>query len=181
MDVIFSKQLSKMNTERRNVKKFFYLDNYEINYSNGKNRIMVKNYQTKQIYEFLLSEFILRYHSHLQQDKSYEINVSNKLLEALTYAIQKRKLKCDFFVDDDKLWLNMNNQFNEYYYDITTHFLVMCYNNGNYEWFSLLDNKIVEYHNAKFALNKISFELLQSWVYISIKQIFGITSHDTKD
>lgn len=170
-----------MNPERRIVKRFFYLDDYEINYSNGKNRIMVKNYKTGQFFEFSLSEFILRYHSHLPQEKSYDISVSSKLLEALTYAIQKRKLKCDFFVNDDKLWLNMNNQFTEYHYDITTHFLVLCCNNGIYEWFSLLHNKVVEYHNAKFALNKIPFELLQSWIYISLKQLYRITSHDTKD
>jgi hypothetical protein len=170
---------TKSHSKKRIVKRFFYLDDYEINYSNGRDRIMVKNYKTGQFYEFSLSGFILRYHSHLQQDKSITNVMSNNTIEAFSFAIQKGKIKCNFFIndDDDKLWLNINNGKTEYYYDISTHFLVMCCNDGKYEWFSLLDNKVVEYHNTIFALNKISFQLLQTWVYISLKVIF----HDTKD
>lgn len=163
----------------RIVKRFFYLDDFEINYSNGKDRIMVKNYQTGQFYEFSLSGFILRYHSNLQQDKTIPNIISIHIIEAFSFAIQKGKIKCDFFIndDDDKLWLNINYGITEYYYDISTHFLVMCCNDGKYEWFSLLHNKMVEYHNTNFALNKSPFDSLQSWIYINLKLIF----HDTKD
>jgi hypothetical protein len=162
----------------RIIKRFFYLHDYEINYSNGKDLIMIKNYETGQFYEFSLSGFILRYHSHLQQDKDIPTTMSNHMIEAFSLAIKKGKIKCDFSINnnDDNLWLSITNGITEYHYDISTHFLVMCCNDENYEWFSLLHNKVIEYHDSKFALNKLPFELLQSWIYISLKVIF----HDTK-
>jgi hypothetical protein len=174
---------TKSPTKKRIVKRFFYLDDYEINYSNGKDMIMVKNYQNRKFYEFSMSGFILRYHRHLQQDKNSQTLISNLLIESFSFAIQKGKIKCEFFINDhdDKLWLNINNGLTEYYYDISIHFLVMCCNDGKYEWFSLLHNEVVEYNNTIFALNKIQFELLQSWIHVSLKNIYGIISHDTKD
>ena len=163
----------------RIIKSFFYLSDFEINYSNGKDKIMVKNYKSAQFYEFSLSGFILRYHNHLEQDKDIHTTMSISMIEAFSLAIKKGKIKCDFFVNDhdDKLWLTITNGISEYYYDVSTHFLVMCCNNGKYGWFSLLDNKVVEYHDSKFALNKLPFELLQSWIYIRLTLIF----RDTKD
>ena len=163
----------------RIVKSFFFCGDFEINYSNGKDKVMVKNYKSMQFYEFSLSGFILRYHVNLQQDKDVPTIMSIRLIETFSHAIKKGIIKCVFFINnnDDKLWLNITNGTIEYYYDISTHFLVMCCNNGKYEWFSLLDNKVVKYHDSIFALNKIPFELLQSWIYNCLK----ITFHDTKD
>lgn len=162
-----------------NSKRFWYLHDYEIYYSNRKNRIMIRNYNTLIYYEFNLSSFILRYHSFLKQDNTVETLFSKLLNKYFEKNITSGNFLCDFFINEDneRLWISIKTATSEYLYDITTHFLVLCCNDGIYEWFSLLDNKYVECYDSIFASNKIQFKLLQSYIYQCMKSI----SHDTTD
>jgi len=162
-----------------NSKRFWYLHDYEIYYSNRKNRIMIRNYNTLIYYEFNLSSFILRYHSFLKQDNTVETLFSKLLNKYFEKNITSGNFLCDFFINEDneRLWISIKTATSEYLYDITTHFLVLCCNDGIYEWFSLLDNKYVECYDYVFASNKVQFKLLQSYIYQCMKSI----SHDTTD
>lgn len=162
-------------------KRFWYLNDYEIFYSNRKNRIMVKNYKTSIYYEFNLSSFILRCHSFLKQDDTTELSFSKILNKYLEINIKDGYFLCDFFVneDDERLWISIKTTTSEYVYDITTHFLVLCCNDGKYEWFSLLDNKYVECYDSVFARNIGQLNLLQSYIHQRIKAIYAAISRDT--
>ena len=162
-------------------KRFWYLNDYEIFYSNRKNRIMVKNYKTSIYYEFNLSSFILRRHSFLKQDDTTELSFSKILNKYLEINIKDGYFLCDFFVneDDERLWISIKTTTSEYVYDITTHFLVLCCNDGKYEWFSLLDNKYVECYDSVFARNIGQLNLLQSYIHQRIKAIYAAISRDT--
>lgn len=160
-------------------KRFWYLNDYEIFYSNRKNRIMIRNYKTSIYYEFNLSSFILRYHYFLKQDDTVETLFSKMLNKYLEKNITSGNFLCDFFINEDneRLWILIKTATSEYLYDITTHFLVLCCNDETYEWFSLLDNKYVKCYDFVFVSNKIQFKLLQSYIYQSMK----IISHGTTD
>lgn len=162
-------------------KRFWYFDDYEIFYSNRKNRIMIKNYKTSIYYQFDLSSFILRYHSFLKQDDTTEISFSKILNKYLELNITAGNFLCDFFINenDERLWISIKTATSEYLYDITTHFLVLCCNDGKYEWFSLLDNKYVECYDSVFASNISEFILLQSYIHQRVKAIYAAISHDT--
>jgi hypothetical protein len=164
---------------KKNPKRFWYLNDYEIYYSNRKNRIMIRNYKTSIYYEFNLSSFILRCHSFLKQDDTVETLFSKMLNKYLEKNITSGNFLCDFFINEDneRLWISIKTATSEYLYDITTHFLVLCYNDETYEWFSLLDNKYVECYDFVFVSNKIQFKLLQSYIYQCMKSI----SHGTTD
>jgi len=164
-------------------KRFWYLDDYDIYYSNQKNLIMIRNYKTMIYYEFKLSSFILRYHYFLKQDDTVETSFSKMLEKHLDDNISSKKFWCNFFINehDERLWISIRTSKSEYLYDITTHFLVLCCNDGKYEWFSLLENKYVECHNSVFVFNKPRFELLQTWIHQSLVSIYTAISRDTTD
>jgi len=170
---------SPVKNLKKNPKRFWYLHDYEIYYSNRKNRMMIRNYKTSIYYEFNLSSFILRCHSFLKQDDTVETLFSKMLNKYLEKNITSGNLLCDFFINEDneRLWISIKTATSEYLYDITTHFLILCCNDGIYEWFSLLDNKYVEYYDYVFASNKVQFKLLQSYICECMKSI----SHDTTD
>ena len=168
---------------RKYHKKIWYLDDYEIYYSNQKNRIMIRNYKTMICYEFKLSSFILRYHSFLKQDDTDETLFSKMLKKHLDDNIASKKFWCTFFINehDERLWISIKTSESEYLYDITTHFLVLCCNDGKYEWFSLLDNKYVKCHDAVFFFNKTEINLLQTWIHRSLVSIYTAISRGTTD
>ena len=166
---------------KKNPKRIWYFHDYEICWSNRKNRVMIKNYKTFIYYEFNLSSFILRCHPFLKQDDTVETLFSKTLNKYLETNITSGNYLCNFFIneDDERLWISIKTATSEYLYDITTHFLVLCCNDGKYEWFSLLDNKYVECYDSVFASNKAQYILLQTWIYQSLRNIRTTISHDT--
>lgn len=166
---------------RKYQKRFWYLHDYEIYYSNQKNLIMIRNYKTMVYYQFKLSSFILRYHSFLKQDYTVETSFSKILEKHLDDNISSKKIWCNFFINehDERLWISIKTSESEYLYDITTHFLVLCCNDGKYEWFSLLENKYVECHDSVFVSNKTQLELLQTWIHQSLVSIYTAISRGT--
>lgn len=168
---------------RKYQKRFWYLHDYEIYYSNQKNLIMIRNYKTMVYYQFKLSSFILRYHYFLKQDDTVETSFSKMLEKHLDENISSKKLWCNFFINehDERLWISIRTSESEYLYDITTHFIVLCCNDGKYEWFSLLENKYVECHDSVFVFNKPHFELLQTWIHQSLVSIYTAISRGTTD
>ena len=95
--------MEKQSVSKRKINKFFfYLDDYEITYSSSRDMIIIKNYQTRQVYNFSISGFVLRYHKHLQQDNDSSTMHANKILNVFSYILKKRKIVCDFFTQS---WL----------------------------------------------------------------------------
>jgi len=167
--------------QKRYPKRFFYEDDYEIFYSNRKNRIMIKNYKFSKYHNIKLSSFILRYHYGLNQDNTLETRICKMINEYFEFQMKKGNLLCDFFIneDDGRLWIVIKTAWNEYVYDITTHFLVLCCNEGDYEWYSLLNcDYIDDLIDYEVASNKKNYELLISWLHSSLKHMFLI-SRDT--
>lgn len=181
------KSMDKIETKlpvklfRKYHKRFWYLDDYEIYYSNQKNLIMIRNYKTMVYYQFKLSSFILRYHSFLKQEDTVETSFSKMLEKHFDDNIASKNFWCNFFINehDERLWISIKTSESEYLYDITTHFLVLCYDDGKYEWFSLLNNKYVECHDAVFVSNKTQFDFLQSWIHQSLVSIYTAISRGT--
>jgi len=166
--------------QKKYPKRFFYEHDYEIYYSNRKNRIMVKNYKLKKYVNMKLSSFILRYHDELKQDDTAEIRTCKSLIDYLEFQLKNGNLSFDLFINenDERLWVVIKTPWTEYLYDITTHFLVHCFND-EYEWFSLLDWNYTDYEiNYHIASNKKQYELLISWIHDYLKYIYFI-SRDT--
>lgn len=167
--------------KKRFPKRFFYEDYYELFYSNRKNIIMIKNYKVCKYHNIKLSSFILRYHGGLNQDDTLEIRTCKMIVEYFEFQLKKGNFLCDFFVneDDGRLWLVIKTAWTEYLYDITTHFLVLCCNEGEYEWYSLLNCEYIDYSiNTEIASNKAQYSLLISWLHGCLKHMY-ITSRDT--
>jgi hypothetical protein len=162
-------------------KRFWYLNDYEIYYSNQKNQMMIRNYKTMIYYGFKLSSFILRYHSFLKQDDTVETSFSKMLEKHFDDNIASKNFWCNFFINehDERLWISIKTSESEYLYDITTHFLVLSCDDEKYEWFSLLDNKYVECYDSVFVSNKTQFELLQTWIHRSLVSIYTAISRGT--
>ncbi len=162
-------------------KRFNYNDDYEIYYSNRKNKMMVRNYKTMKYHNLKLSSFILRYHVGLNQDNTHETRISKMVIEYFEFQLINGRLLCDFFIneDDGQLWITIKTPFNEYLYDITTHFLVLCCNEGEYEWYSLLNCEYIDYSiDTVIASNKAQYSLLISWLHGCLKHMY-LTSRDT--
>jgi hypothetical protein len=162
-------------------KRFIYNDYYEIYYSNRKNRIMVRNYKTMKYHNIKLSSFILRYHVGLNQDNTHETRISKMVIKYFELQLTKGRILCDFFINenDGQLWITIKTPFNEYLYDITTHFLVFCCNQGEYEWYSLFDCDYVDYFiDYQVASNRAQFTILIDWIHETLKHIF-LTFRDT--
>jgi hypothetical protein len=171
---------TKQVKQKKFPKRFFYEHDYEIFYSNRKNRLMVKNYKLGKYVNMKLSSFILRYHDGLKQDNTLETRTCKSLIEYLEFQLKNGNLLFDFFINEDnhRLWLVIKTPWTEYLYDITTHFLVLCCNE-EYEWFSLLDWNYTDYIiDYEVALNKTQYELLISWIHDCLKFMF-IISHGT--
>jgi len=167
--------------QKRYPKRFFYEDDYEIFYSNRKNRMMIKNYKFSKYHNIKLSSFILRYHYGLNQDNTLETRICKLINEYFEFQIKNGNFLCDFFIneDDGRLWIVIKTAWNEYVYDITTHFLILCCNEGEYEWYSLLNyDYIDDLINYEVASNKKNYELLISWLHGCLKHMFLIF-HDT--
>lgn len=167
--------------QKRFPKRFFYEDDYEIYYSNKNNRMMIKNYKFSKYHNIKLSSFILRYHYGLNQDNTLETRICKLINEYFEFQMKNGNFLCDFFIneDDGRLWIVIKTDWNEYVYDITTHFLVLCCNQGEYEWYSLLNcDYIDELINYEVASNKKNYELLIAWIHGCLKHIFLI-SRDT--
>ena len=166
---------------RKYQKRFWYLHDYEIYYSNQKNLIMIRNYKTMVYYQFKLSSFILHCHSFLKQDDTVETSFSKMLEKHFDDNISSKNFWCNFFINehDERLWISIKTSESDYLYDITTHFIVLCYDDGKYEWFSLLDNKYVECHDAVFVSNKTQFDFLQTWIHQSLVSIYTAISRGT--
>lgn len=167
--------------KKRFPKRFFYNHDYEIFYSNRKNRMMIKNYKFGKYVNLKLSSFILRYHDVLKQDTTSETRTCKEIIEYFEFQIKNGNFLCDFFVneDDDRLWLVIKTGWSEYLYDITTHFLVLCCNE-EYEWFYLLDWDYTEHPiNCEIASNKIQYRLLISWIHDCLKFMFLISRGTT--
>jgi len=162
-------------------KRFIYNDYYEIYYSNRKNKMMVRNYKTMKYHNLKLSSFILRYHVGLNQDNTHETRISKIVIEYFEFQLTNGRLLCDFFIneDDGQLWITIKTPFNEYLYDITTHFLVLCCNEGEYEWYSLFDCDYVDYFiDYQVASNCTQYKILIDWIHETLKHIF-LTFRDT--
>ena len=177
----------EMNESKKQVKKkrfpkrFFYDDDYELFYSNRKNMIMIKNYKVCKYHNIKLSSFILRHHNGLTQDDTLEIRTCKMIVEYFELQLKNGNFLCDFFVneDDGRLWLVIKTARTEYLYDITTHFLVLCCNEGEYEWYSLLNCEYIDYSiNTVVASNKAQYSLLISWLHGCLKHMY-LTSRDT--
>jgi hypothetical protein len=169
------------NSSKIYPKRFFYEDDYEIFYSNRKNRMMIKNYKFSKYHNIKLSSFILRYHYGLNQDNTLEIRICKMINEYFEFQMKNENFLCDFFINEDngRLWIVIKTAWTEYLYDITTHFLVLCSNEGEYEWYSLLNcDYINDDINYEIASNKKNYELLIAWIHGCLKHIFVI-SHDT--
>lgn len=163
--------------KKRFPKRFFYEHDYEIYYSNRKNRMMIKNYKLGKYINFKLSSFILRYHDGLKQDDTLETRTCKMIIEYFEFQLKNGNFLCDFFVneDDGRLWLVIKTAWTEYLYDITTHFLVLCCNE-EYEWFYLLDWDYTEYLiDCGIASNKTQYELLISWLHDCLKFMYFIS------
>ncbi len=161
--------------------RFFYEDNYEIYYSNRKNQLMVKNYKIAKYHNMKLSSFILRYHEGFMQDDTQEIITCRIIIEYFESQLKNGNLSCEFFINDDydRLWVVIKTAHYEYFYDITTHFLILCCNKEEYDWYSLLEcdyvDNLIDY---EVASNKAQYKLLISWIHDCLKNMFFI-SHDT--
>lgn len=168
---------------RKYQKRFWYLHDYEIYYSNQNNLMMIRNYKTMVCYQFKLSSFILRYHSFLKQNDTVKTSFSKMLEKHFDDNISSKNFWCNFFINehDERLWISIKTSESDYLYDITTHFLVLCCDDGKYEWFSLLDNKYVECHDAVFVSNKTQFDFLQTWIHQSLVSIYTAISRGTTD
>ena len=125
---------------RKYQKRFWYLHDYEIYYSNQNNLMMIRNYKTMVCYQFKLSSFILRYHSFLKQNDTVKTSFSKMLEKHFDDNISSKNFWCNFFINehDERLWISIKTSESDYLYDITTHFLVLCCDDGKYEWFSLI-------------------------------------------
>ena len=142
---------------------------------------MVRNYKTMKYHNIKLSSFILRYHVGLNQDNTHETRISKMVIEYFEFEITNGRFLCDFFINenDGKLWITIKSPFNEYLYDITTHFLVLCCNQGEYEWYSLFDCDYVNYFiNYQVAYNRTQYTILIDWIHETLKRMFLI-SRDT--
>lgn len=162
-------------------KRFFYEDYYEIFYSNRKNMIMIKNYKVCKYHNIKLSSFILRYHGGLTQDDTLETRTCKMIVEYFDLQLKKGNFLCDFFVneDDGRLWLVIKTAWTEYLYDITTHFLILCCNEGEYEWYSLLNCEYIDYSiDTVIASNRAQYSLLISWLHGCLKHMY-LTFRDT--
>jgi len=162
-------------------KRFFYEDYYELFYSNRKNMIMIKNYKVCKYHNIKLSSFILRYHGGLTQDDTLETRTCKMIVEYFDLQLKKGNFLCDFFVneDDGRLWLVIKTAWTEYLYDITTHFLILCCNEGEYEWYSLLDGDYIDYFiDYQVASNSAQYTILIDWIHETLKHIY-LTFHDT--
>ena len=167
--------------KKRFPKRFLYEHDYEIYYSNSKNRIMIKNYKLGKYINFKLSSFILRYHDGLKQDNTFEIRTCKSIIEFFELQLKNGNLLCDFFVneDDGRLWLVIKTAWTEYLYDITTHFLVLCHND-EYEWFYLLDWDYTDYLiDCGITSNKTHYGLLISWIHDCLKFMYLISRGTT--
>jgi len=167
-------------SKKRHPKRFIYNDDYEIYYSNRKNRIMVRNYKTMKYHNIKLSSFILRYHVGLNQDIN-ETRISKMVIEYFELQLMNGKLLCDFFINenDQQLWITIKTPWDEYLYDITTHFLVLCCNQGEYEWYSLFDCDYIDYYiDYQVASNITQYSIFIDWIHLCLKRIFLI-SRDT--
>lgn len=163
--------------KKRYPKRLNYNDDYEIYYSNRKNRIMVKNYKIMKYHNIKLSSFILRYHVGLNQDNIRETRVSKMVIEYFELQLINGRFLCDFFINenDGQLWITIKSPFNEYLYDITTHFLVLCCNEGEYEWYSLFDGDYIDYFiDYQVASNSAQYTILIGWIHETLKQIYLI-------
>ena len=148
--------------QKRFPKRFFYEDDYEIYYSNKNNRIMIKNYKFSKYHNIKLSSFILRYHDGLNQDNTLETRICKMSNEYFEFQIKNGNFLCDFFINEDngRLWIVIKTDWTEYLYDITTHFLVLCCNEKEYEWYSLLNCDYVHnFIDYEVASNKKNYEL----------------------
>lgn len=183
------KDLKKVQTDdskepenkKRFPKRFFYNHDYEIYYSNRKNRMMIKNYKIGKYVNLKLSSFILRYYDGLKQDATLETRTCKEIIEYFEFQLKNGNFLCDFFVneDDDRLWLVIKTGWSEYLYDITTHFLVLCCNE-EYEWFYLLDWEYTDYFiDCEVASNKIQYRLLISWLHDCLKFMYLISRGTT--
>lgn len=171
----------KQIKKKRYPKRFFYCHDYEIYYSNRKNRIMIKNYKLGKYVNMKLSSFILRYHDGLNQDDTLETRTCKMIIEYFEFYLKTGNFLCDFFIneDDGQLWVVIKTPWTEYLYDITTHFLVLCCNE-EYEWFSLLDWNYIDYFiDHRVASNKTQYELLISWLHDCLKYMFLISRGTT--
>ena len=176
-----SNRLIDQSKQKRFPKRFFYEDDYEIYYSNRNNRIMIKNYKFSKYHNIKLSSFILRYHYGLNQDNTLEIRICKMINEYFEFQMKNENFLCDFFINEDngRLWIVIKTAWTEYLYDITTHFLVLCCNEKEYEWYSLLNCDYIDDDiNYEVASNKKNYELLIAWIHGCLKHIFVI-SRDT--
>ena len=167
--------------QRKFPKRFFYEDNYEFYYSNKKNRIMIKNYNVRKYHNLRLTAFILRYHDGLKQDDTLELRTCKMIIEYFEYQLKHGNFLCDFFIneDDGRLWVVIKTAWTSYFYDITTHFLVPCCNEGKYEWYSLLNCEYIDCSiDYEIASNKAQYNLLIAWLHGCLKHMFLI-SRDT--
>ena len=149
--------------KKRHPKRFFYNDYYEIYYSNRKNRIMIRNYKT------------MKYHD------TYETRTGKMIIEYFELQLKNGNFLCDFFINenDGQLWVRIKTCFAEYFYDITTHFLVLCCNQGEYEWYSLFDCDYIDYFiDYEVTSNKAQYRILIDWIHYCLKHMYLI-SHDT--
>jgi hypothetical protein len=167
--------------KKRHPKRFFYNDYYEIYYSNRKNRIMIRNYKTMKYHNIKLSSFLLRYHDGLKQDDTYETRTGKTIIEYFELQLKNGNFLCDFFINenDGQLWVRIKTCFAEYFYDITTHFLILCCNQREYEWYSLFDCDYIDYFiDYEVASNKAQYRILIDWIHYCLKHMYLI-SHDT--
>ena len=167
--------------KKRFPKRFFYEHDYEFYYSNKMNRIMIRNYKVRKYHNVRLSSFILRYYDGLNQDDTLEIRTCKLIIEYFELQLKRGNFLCDFFIneDDDRLWLVIKTVWTEYFYDITTHFLISCCNKGKYKWYSLLNCEYIDSSiDYEIASNKEQYSLLISWLHGCLKHMFLI-SRDT--
>jgi hypothetical protein len=137
---------------------------------------MVRNYKTMKYHNIKLSSFILRYHVGLNQDIN-ETRISKMVIEYFELQLINGKLLCDFFINenDQQLWITIKTPFDEYLYDITTHFLVLCCNQGEYEWYSLFDCNYIDYYiDYQVASNITQYSIFIDWIHLCLKRIFLI-------
>ena len=96
-------------------------------------------------------------------ENALAIKIRDKILDKIKDCKTEEELQetllSIFNENDERLWVVIKTPWTEYLYDITTHFLVHCFND-EYEWFSLLDWNYTDYEiNYHIASNKKQYEL----------------------
>lgn len=173
-------EIEKSENKKQFPKRFFYNDDYEIYYSNRKNKIMIRNYKIGKYRYIKLSSFILRYHDNIKQHDTLEIRTCKMMIDYFELQLKNGNLSCNFFIneDDDRLWVVIKTDWTEYLYDITSHFLILCCDEENY-WFSLLDCEYINYYiDYTVASNKAQYEIFISFLHGCLKHLY-FTSRDT--